>query len=177
MTCIQKIRTFVFAAAAVALTQAADARPFAIDQHAAICQAQQPNTVSYDNGGVRSTTANAVVVCPLSAVAMLNDSTPHVKVQVKMYTTGSMTCTFESAAESGASGSQSKTFTPTAGTYTSADIGPVDQPVYPHDGTMPVRVSLVCTLATSGSSIASIQIETMNVTTAGLVAAMTGGPI
>jgi hypothetical protein len=175
MTCIQKIRTLVFAAAAVALTQVADARPFAIDQHGAICQAQQPNSVRYDNGGVTSTIAGAVVVCPLSAVAMLNDATPHVKVQVKMYTTGSMSCTFESASESGASGSQLKNFTPTAGTYTSADIGPVDQPVYPHDGTMPVRVSLICTLATSGSSIASIQIETLNVTTAGPVA-MTGGP-
>lgn len=166
MNRIQKIRTLAFAAAAVGLTQAADARPFAIDVHASICQPQLADTVNYSNGGVTSKVANAVVVCPLSAIAMLNDSNPHVKVQVKMYTTGSVTCVFESASESGASGTQVRNINPPPGpgTFTSTDIAPVDQPVYPHDGTMPVRVSLVCTLVTVPSMISTIQIETETVT-------------
>ncbi len=149
------------------LIRVADARPFAIDGHGASCQSMQtPPMVAYSADGIQSTTSNpTVVVCPLGAIALSNDTSPQAKVVVKMYTTGSMTCTF--FAESDGSGVQSFPFTPTSGTYSTVSIGPIDEPVCPDNNSgRPVLVSLVCRLTAQFSSIGSIQTETTAVSSA-----------
>lgn len=158
MKSLPMTRVLVFAVTLTAI-RVADARPFAIDGHGAMCQPiGDPSSVTYSAAGVQSTADNVTVICPLNAIALLNDAYPSVKVVLKMYTTGSMTCTFY--AKSDGSGTQQAPVNPTPYTYTSTPIAPVDQPVCPdNDSGRPVMVSLSCTMSRN-STIGSIQVET-----------------
>ena len=87
---------FVLILVATAGIGVADARPFAIDVHGSICQgANNQGSVTYDSTGITSLSDNVTVVCPLSAIAMQSDTSSQVKIQLKMYTTGAMTCVFK----------------------------------------------------------------------------------
>ena len=170
MKFVNIVRGFVLAMVAIAATGVADARPFAIDVHGSICQAAaNQGSVTYDFTGITALSNNVTVVCPLSAIAMQSDTFPQVKVQLKMYSKGSVSCTFQATTLGGSSSTFN--FAPTSDIFSTVQVSPVDEPVYPHDGTvMPTEVSINCTLA-QGSIIGSIQIETLPVTPPGAPAA------